>query len=56
MCELLMIRKIVLGDEFTRKIWRVKKTALGTRLIEPSVSSGTLALKVFVGIKEKVEN
>ena len=51
MCELLMIRKVRLGDNFPQKLLHVRKLALGAGLIEPSIAIDMLALKTHVGDK-----
>ena len=51
MCELLMIRKVGLGDNFPQKLLHVRKLALGAGLIEPSIAIDMLALKTHVGDK-----
>ena len=46
MCELPMIRKLGLGDKFSRKLLHVKKTSLGVGLITPQAAIDMLAMKL----------
>ena len=51
MCELPTIRKMRLGDKFSRKLLCAKKSFLGVGLIEPETVIDYLAIKVCVGNK-----
>ena len=47
--ELIIIRKMWLGDNFPRKLLCVKKSALGVGLIEPKMVIDSLALELCSG-------
>ena len=50
--EFQMIRKLVLGDKFPRKLLCVRKLALGKGIIDPNKDIDMLALKLHVGNKK----
>ena len=53
MCELLMVRKLVLGEKFPRKLFCVKKTSLGVGLIDPTAAIDMILMTFWVRKKIK---
>ena len=51
-----MIRKLVLGDKFPRKLSCVRKLAFGTGIIDPTTAIDVLALKLHVGNKKEIKD
>ena len=51
MCELPLIRKLGLGDNFPRKLLFVQKCCIGIRLIGPNAVICILVVKSHVGNK-----
>ena len=48
MHQLLMIKKLELGETFLRKLLHIKQLALGVGLILPETIMDSLALKVHI--------
>ena len=49
--RLTLIRKMKLGDDFSKKLLHVTKSALGIMLVEPNTVMDSLALKLHLGNK-----